>query len=289
MNTPKLLNWLIFIVLSLIWGSAFILMKESSKYLNGWQIAAIRIFFAGLVFIPFAVFQVRSIPRNKIPFVLLTGLLGNLFPSFLFAIAIENQVSSSMAGILNSLTPLFVILIAILVFRQKVKFKQIAGVLVGLAGLLVLNFSKGGMTMDNFGYILLILLATLLYGLNVNIVTQNLKGVDPIKMATVSLSLLTIPTAVVLWDQDVLGKWQQGEARTAIIYAALLGVVGSAIATALFYMLIKKAGGLFASLVTYGIPIVAIFWGALAGEDITVIQLSCLALILGGVYLANRN
>jgi drug/metabolite transporter (DMT)-like permease len=288
-KNDKVFNWILFIILSLIWGSAFLVMKESTRVLTGWEVAAIRIFSAGLVFLPFAVVQIRSIPRNRIPFVILTGMLGNLFPAFLFAIAIEKKVSSSMAGILNSLTPLFVILIAILIFKQKVQGKKIAGVLVGFIGLLILNLSKGGMTTENFGYILLILLATVLYGLNVNIVTQYLKGVDPIKMATISLSFMTIPTAVILWQQSTVQKFANDAAsRPAILYAVALGVIGSAIATAMFYVLIKKAGGLFASLVTYGIPIVAIFWGIMAGEEVTVIQVSCLAMILGGVYLANR-
>ncbi len=289
MKNKKLVNWIIFIILSLIWGSAFLVMKESTRELTGWQVAAVRIFFAGLVFLPFAVFHLKSVPREKIPFVILTGILGNLLPAFLFAIAIQKQVSSSMAGILNSLTPLFVILIAILVFRQKVQAKKIAGVLVGFIGLLVLNMAKGGMTTDNFGYILLILLATVLYGLNVNIVTQYLKGVDPIRMATISLAFMMIPTAVIMWEQSMLQKFtEEPEARRAIIYAAALGVVGSAMATAMFYVLIKRAGGLFASLVTYGIPVVAIFWGIMAGEDVTFLQVGCLGLILAGVYLANR-
>lgn len=289
MKKPRVADWLIFIVLSLIWGSAFILMKETSRFLDGWEVASVRIFAAGLVFIPFALFHFRSIEKKKIPFVILTGLLGNLIPAFLFAIAIEKKVSSSMAGILNSLTPLFVILIAILIFRQTVQSKKIAGVIVGFIGLLVLNMSKGGMTADNFGYILLILFATLLYGLNVNIVTQYLKGVDPIKMATISLSFMTIPAGIVMWQSGVLEKMVPGDEGVAVLYAVALGVIGSAFATALFYILIKRAGGLFASLVTYGIPVVAIFWGVMAGEHVTAIQVGCLALILGGVYLANRN
>lgn len=289
MKKPGIIDWLIFLILSLIWGSAFILMKETSRFLDGWEVASVRIFSAGLVFIPFAIFHIQSIERKKIPFVILTGMLGNLFPAFLFAIAIDKKVSSSMAGILNSLTPLFVILIAILIFRQSIQSKKIAGVIVGFIGLLILNLSKGGMTADNFGYILLILIATLLYGVNVNIVTQYLKGVDPIKMATVSLAFMTIPAGIVMWQQGVADKMVRGDEGMAVLYAAALGVIGSAIATALFYILIKRAGGLFASLVTYGIPVVAIFWGIMAGEDVTVIQVSCLALILGGVYLANRN
>ncbi len=290
MKKEKIINWIIFIVLSVIWGSSFILMKECSKQLNGWQIGSIRIFSAGLIFLPFAVFHARDIPRNKIPFVILSGFLGNFFPAFLFAIAIEKKVESSLAGILNSLTPLFVIVIAILLFKAKIESKKIMGVLIGFAGLLILNFSAGGMTLNNFGFILLILLATIFYGLNVNIVTYYLKEVDPLKIATVSLAILCLIAGIIVWQQQVfsIAKYDEG-ARLSMVYAALLGIVGSAFATALFYILIKRAGGLFASLVTYGIPVVAIFWGFIVHEHVSLLQIGCLALILFGVYLANRD
>jgi drug/metabolite transporter (DMT)-like permease len=162
--------------------------------------------------------------------------------------------------------------------------------LIGLVGLLILNFSAGGMTLNNFEFILLILLATIFYALNVNIVTYFLKEVDPLKIATVSLAVLCLIAGIIMWQQQIfsIAKYDEG-ARTCIVYAILLGIGGSAFATALFYILIKRAGGLFASLVTYGIPAVAIFWGVIADENVTILQISSLALILGGVYLANRN
>ncbi len=290
MGREKIINWLLFIVLSVIWGSAFILMKECSKDLNGWQIGSIRIFSAGLIFLPFAVFHIRHIPANKLSLVILSAVLGNLFPAFLFAIAIEKKINSSMAAILNSLTPLFVILIGIVFFKAHIKSKKIIGVLVGFAGLVILSLSKGGVTIDNYTFTLLILIATIFYGINVNIVSNYLKEVDPFKMATVSLAFMCIFSGIIIWQQDVISIIRYDEGATkAVIYSVLLGVVGSAIATALFYMLIKRAGGLFASLVTYAIPVVGIFWGLIYGEDVTIIQISCLALILGGVFLANKG
>ena len=289
MKNRKLINWLLFILLSVIWGSSFILMKFSKEHLNGYQIGALRIFSAGLVFFPFALFHIFRIPRNKIAIVALSGLLGNLLPAFLFAVAIEKKIDSALAGILNSLTPLFVIMLNIVAFKASVPQKKLIGVLIGFVGLLVLSLSKGGINLNNFGYASLILLATILYGLNVNVVTHYLKGIDPFHMATVSLAFMSIIAGVVLWQQHVVSivLYDRG-AWPSILYAVLLGVVGSAIATLLFYILIKRAGGLFASLVTYGIPVVAIFWGLVANETVTIIQISCLAVILGGVYLANK-
>jgi len=288
--SQKFGSWALFILLSIVWGSAFIVIKTSAEELNGWQIGAVRIASAGLVFLPFALFHLRHIPLRKLPLVILSGALGNLFPAFLFAIAIEKKINSSLAGILNSLTPLFVIVIAVLFFRSKIAGRKIAGVLIGFIGLLILSLSKGGVEVDNFWFAMMILLATLMYGLNVNLVSYYLKDIRPMHLATVSLAFVALPAAVVVWQDDTLAKAAFDEnMQLSIAAAALLGIVGSAIATALFYLLIQKAGGLFASLVTYGIPVVAIFWGVLAGEQVTLIQVACLALILGGVYLANKN
>ncbi|MFN2458113.1 MAG: DMT family transporter [Chitinophagaceae bacterium] len=289
MKREKVINWMIFITLCFIWGSAFILMKWSKQQLNGYQIGAIRIFSAGLVFLPFAIPHLAKIPCRKILYVILTGMLGNFFPAFLFAIAIENKIDSSLAGILNSLTPLFVIVLAIFFFKTKVQVKQVIGVMVGFFGLLLLSLSQGGISTANYTYALLILIATFMYGVNVNIVSYYLKEVDPIQLATVSLAFMSIPAGIILWQQDVIQFIKDVPAsRLSIIAAALLGIIGSAFATALFYVLIKRAGGLFASLITYGIPVVAIIWGVWGGEDVTPMQIGCLGMILGGVYLANR-
>jgi drug/metabolite transporter (DMT)-like permease len=281
-------NWLLFIVLSVVWGSSFILMKKSSEHLNGLQIGAVRIFAAGVVFLPLAVFHLGKIPWRKLGIVMVTGLLGNLLPALLFASAIKENGESSLASILNSLTPLFVIVISVLFFKSKVQSKKIAGVLVGFAGLVVLSLSKGRFIANDSG-LLLILVATVFYGITVNLVSYYLKGIDGFKIASVSLTIVAIPAAFILWQQNVFSlALYDDEARWSIAIACLLGVVGSAIATALYYVLIQNAGGLFASLVTYAIPIVAIIWGLLANEQITAIQLGCLAIILLGVYLANR-
>jgi drug/metabolite transporter (DMT)-like permease len=286
MNGQKGLSWALFVLLALIWGSSFILIKKSAAHLDGWQIGAVRIFSAAIVFLPLALFHLGKLPKAKIPLIILTGLLGNLFPAFLFGIAIQQKIESSVAGILNSLTPLFVIIIGALFFGVKIPAKKIVGVIIGFAGLLILSVSKGPVSVSDIGFTLLILLATLFYGLNVNIVGTYLKGLDPVKMATVSIAFLTIPTAIVLWLKPV--SLATEEERSSVLAAVILGLLGSAAATIIFYMLIKKAGGLFASLVTYAIPIIAMFWGFLANENVGMVQLGCLGIILGGVYLANR-
>lgn len=287
------IRWSIFIILCIIWGSSFKLMKDSSIGLNAMQIAALRIFSAGLVFVPFALFYFSKIPRQKTGLVILSAVFGNLLPAFLFAVAMT-KIDGSLGGILNSLTPICVAAIGIVFFKDKIKRQKIIGVLIGLSGLVLLTIGPAllgekTIAFNNLGYMLMILAATLLYGINVNMVSHYLKGVDPIHAATVSLAFMTIPSGIVLWQQGFLHlDLNDMVIRNAVFNSVALGVAGSAIATALFYVLVQRAGGLFASLVTYGIPFVAVAWGVYDHEEITWIQVVGLGIILLGVYLANR-
>ena len=268
-------------------------MRDSSAALSAPQIAALRIFSAGLVFLPLAFFHFSKIPRSKTGVVILSAVFGNLLPAFLFAIALT-KIDGSLGGILNSLTPICVVVVSILFFKSKIETQKIIGVLTGFMGLVLLTIYPaltGGknISFNNLGYTLLIVLATFLYGINVNMVSHFLKGINPIHIATVSLACMTIPTGIVLWQQGFQDiDFKNKIVQNAVLMSAALGIVGSAIATALFYILVQRAGGLFASLVTYGIPFIALFWGFMDGEKITWIEFICLGIILLGVYLANR-
>jgi drug/metabolite transporter (DMT)-like permease len=294
MNNNSFIRWTLFIVLCLIWGSSFKLMKDSSVGLNTIEIAALRIFSAGAIFLPFAFFHFKKIPKNKLGTVILSAVFGNLLPAFLFAAALA-KIDGSLGGILNSLTPLCVAVIAILFFHDKIGVKKITGVVIGFLGLVMLTtapvlMGEKTMTFNNLGYILMIFLATILYGINVNMVSHYLKNVNPVHIATVSLSFMVIPTAIVLLQQNFLANdFTVPETRYALVASIGLGVVGSALATVIFYILVQRAGGLFASLVTYGIPFVAIGWGFFDKEKITWITILSMVVILFGVYLANSR
>ena len=268
-------------------------MHDSQKGLNAAQIAGVRIFSAGLVFLPFAIFHIRKIPRQKIFLVILSAVFGNLLPAFLFAAAIT-KIDSSLAGILNSLTPICVVVISIIFFRDAIKTQKIIGVLVGFFGLALLTFlplliEHKSLNPGNFGYTLLIVLATFLYGINVNMVGHFLKELNPVHLATVSLAFMTIPSGIILWQQGFLHlHFHNADVQNSVWASVGLGIANSAIATVLFYTLVQRAGGLFASLVTYGIPFIALFWGFMDGEKITWAEIGCLGIILLGVYLANR-
>jgi drug/metabolite transporter (DMT)-like permease len=282
----KLLSWLLFILLCFIWGSSFILMKEGKTALTAAQIASLRIFSAGIIFLPFAFYHIRFIPRKKMGLMVVTGLFGNLFPAFLFAAAII-KLDSSLEGILNSLTPICMVIIGIVFFKDKIEWQKILGVIVGFAGLCLLAMSRKDINLDNLGYAGLVVLATIFYGLNVNIVGHFLKDIKPVHMASVSLAFMCLPAGIVLWSQDFFSlDFSVRDVQLSVLNVVVLGIVGSAFATVLFYALVQKAGPLFASLVTYGIPFVALFWGSLVGETITFKDIACLLLILLGVFLA---
>ena len=224
------------------------------------------------------------------PLVILSAVCGNLLPAYLFAGAIAKNIDSGLAGILNSLTPICVVVTGIIFFKSKTENRKIFGVVIGFAGLTLLTLAgKGGISFENVEYTLWILFATILYGFNINIVGYYLKDIHPIKLAVVSIAFMLIPTGIVLWQGNFLQlPFDDDATLLAVINSVMLGIAGTAIATALFYVLVKKAGGLFASLVTYGIPFVALTWGFVFGENITLLQIGCLGIILSGVYLANR-
>jgi drug/metabolite transporter (DMT)-like permease len=285
----KFINWSIFILLCFVWGSSFILMKKSLREgLTAAQIASFRIFIAGFIFLPFAVYHISKIPRKKMGLVILAGLFGNLLPAYCFAITIY-KVDSSLASILNSLTPICVAGIAISFFKDKIKTQKIIGIVTGFAGLCLLTLYQNTISFNNLGYAMLAVAATLMYGINVNLVGHYLKDVKPIHLSTVSLSFMAIPSAFVLWQQGFFQlDFSNSIIQRAVFNAGLLGIGPSAFATVIFYMLVQRAGGLFASLVTYAIPFVALSWGINDGEKITFVEIISLCIILCGVYLANR-
>jgi drug/metabolite transporter (DMT)-like permease len=161
--------------------------------------------------------------------------------------------------------------------------------LVGFVGLVLLFVSWKGINFEHFKYASFILLATVLYGININLVAHFLKEINPLHVATISLAFMIIPTSIILWRQNFFQLvFSDSTVQRAITEAIILGIAGSAIATAIFYLLIKRAGGLFASLVTYGVPFIGIFWGIMDNEPVTVLEMGCLGIILLGVYLVNR-
>lgn len=285
----KLIHWGLFVLLSIVWGSSFILMKEGMVTLTPYQVASLRILSAGLVLVPFALRAFRAVPKNKMVLVILSGLLGNFLPAYLFCIA-ETKLDSALAGILNALTPFFVILIGISFFQLKANGIKILGVCIGFIGLCLLILSSGNFSFQNLSYALYILLATAFYGLNVNLVGRYMQGISSLNIASAAFVFLLVPCIIILW---FTGYFSLPLTDAGVLKSTgasfILGILGTAVASIFFYMLIKRAGNLFASMVTYGIPFVAVLWGVLYGETVTLLQIGCLGIILAGVYLVNKK
>jgi drug/metabolite transporter (DMT)-like permease len=263
-------------------------MKEGMKALDAYQVASIRMLSAGIVLLPIGVKNIRRIPKEKIGWVLVSGMLGNFIPAFLFCIA-ETRITSSLAGFLNAVTPILIIITGVLVFRNRFPAHRILGVLTGFAGMAILFFMGSGSNLQDFKYSMLVLLATLSYALNVNMVARYLKDVASLNIASVAFTMLLIPSLIVVIATGYFSlPLNQTDVINATAASSLLGISSTAIASILFYMLLKRAGPLFSSLVTYAIPFVALFWGVLAGEVVTIWEVIGLMVILVGVYLSNR-
>jgi drug/metabolite transporter (DMT)-like permease len=244
---------------------------------------------SGVILAPFALTAIQKIPRNKILTVVISGILGSFFPAYLFCIA-ETKIDSSLAGILNALTPLFTILLGALFFNVTVSKQRYIGVTIGFIGLCLLFISKGNISFSYLTFAFLVILATLFYGINVNLIGKYLREIGSLNIASMAFGFLIIPSGVILFVTGYFSSPpSSGPYVTATLASVVLGVFGTAIASVLFYILVKRAGGLFASTVTYGIPFVAVFWGLLAGERITLLQVGCLGIILSGVYIANKQ
>lgn len=285
-----MIKWILFMLLCLIWGSSFVLMKTGLESLSPYQVASLRILFTGMVMLPLLPAAIKSVPKAIILPIILSGFLGSFFPAFLFSVA-QTKIDSSLAGILNSLTPIFTVAIGTMFFKLKIGWVKWAGMLTGFAGMVILLLGNAkGISLNYLGYALFVILATLFYGLNVNVVNQLLRNTQPLHVATIAFTALTIPTLIIListgyfTDPNLLnGSWTAGT-----IAAATLGIMGTGVASVLFYTLVSKAGPVFASTVTYGIPFVAIAWGLIYGEQITLTQLAGMCVILVGVRLANK-
>jgi drug/metabolite transporter (DMT)-like permease len=290
MAKQNLGSWIIFIALSFIWGSSFILMKLGLRGLSAVQVASLRIIFSALFLIPLSVKSFSTLPKNKWVPVFFSGMLGSLLPAYLFCIA-EQGIDSALAGTLNSLTPIFVIITGAIFFGIKASYNKISGILIALAGSFLLFLSQpSNSEHQNLLYVGYVLIATFCYGLNVNLVHKYLHGVPSLQIAALALTLNAFPAILVLASSGYFSSdFSKMEFIKANAYAALLGIAGTAIASVIFYRLIKTAGAVFASLVTYGIPFVACIWGLFLGEEIGWKQWGSLVVMLSGVYLANRN
>lgn len=282
-------KWPLFILLSLIWGSSFILMKRGLVALNPYQLGSLRIIFAAIFLLIIGYKSILNIPLQKWKYVVLTSFSGMFLPIYLFAYA-QTGISSSVSGILNSLTPLYTLLLGALAFGLTFVRNQIIGVALGLSGciLLVVNGTHAhGET--NYAYALLVVIATICYALNVNLVKKYLYDVPALSITTGNFVILLIPAVIILLRTGFMEIAAQPAVVHSTLFIVILGTVGTGIANLIYYKLIQITSPLFASSVTYFIPLVAMSWGLLDGEVLNSLQFLGAFIILIGVYMASKK
>lgn len=279
------------IILSLIWGTSFILIKQGLKVFSPDVVGALRVTAASIFLLPMALPRLRQLKQGDHFKLLMSGLMGIFFPAFLFAWA-QTQLNSSLAGILNTLSPLWTMIIGALFFSQRFRGLAILGIIISFTGTILLALSRSGNAITGFNlYALLIVAACALYGANLNWVKFKIHDLGSLTITSVSLLFIGPLAAIYLFGftnfTTVLttepGAWK------AFGFIALLALMSTAIANLLFIKLLSISTPLFASSVTYIMPIVAVMWGVLDGEKLLVGHFIGMAAILGGVYLANKK
>ncbi len=283
------LKWLLLTVLALIWGSSFILIKKGLVGLTPLQLGSLRIIFSALFLLIIGFKSITQIRLHQWKYIALTSLFGTFIPAFLFAIA-QTQISSSVSSILNSLTPLNTLIIGAIAFGLTFKRTQVLGVIIGLIGTLLLIIN-GAMhhPNQNYWYTILVLIASICYATNVNLLKKYLSDVKPLSITSGNFAVMIVPALIVLFSTDFLVVVKDIEVQHSMIYIMILGIVGTGIANIIFFRLIQMSSPVFATSVTYLIPVVAFFWGLLDHETLTPIQFVGAFIILIGVYLSSKK
>lgn len=275
------------LLLAFIWGSSFILMKKGLIVFNDIQVAQLRMGIAWLSLLPFVWKKLFSIEKKHIIPIIIVGLFGNGFPAFLFTKA-QTELDSSLIGILNALVPLFTFIIAVFLFKTKVKVSQIIGLILGLSGAIWL-IAGGGLVLENAHYSWYIIAATLCYAISLNTIKNYLQEMSAMDISGLAFFVVGPFCLIALGFSDFGDKMTHHQgAYLALAYILILSTVGTSIALVLFNQLVKGTTAIFASSVTYLIPIVAIFWGFVDGEIISLNHFIGIAIILGGIHLINK-
>jgi len=285
----KQLKWVYLMVLALVWGSSFILIKKGLIGLTALQLGSLRIIFAAVFLLLIGFKSLAKIPKEKWKYIALTSMFGTFIPAYLFAIA-QTEIDSSVSSILNSLTPLNTLILGALVFGLQFKRNQIFGILIGLIGsaLLILNGAIHHPE-QNYYYAILVLIASICYAVNVNLIKKYLHDLNPVSITTGNFMVLFFPAFIILFFSGFFEVVHDVKIQESVLFIMVLGVVGTGIANILFFKLIQMSSPVFATSVTYLIPVVAFCWGLLDNEMLTPVQFFGAFIVLIGVYLSAKK
>ena len=281
--------WLVLFGLALAWGTSYILIKKGLVAFAPIQVACLRIGITTFVLFPFLLWRIKKVDWTKWKQLLVVGFLGSLLPAFLFASA-QTKISSSLSGVLSSLTPLFTLLLGILFFKVQSTWSKVIGVLLGLFGaILLLVVDRGFGDFEGMAFGLLVVGACFCYAISSNVVKAYLQNMPTLIISGVSYILVGLPAVCFLFTTNFIDTMQTHPAAwTSFGFVAILAVSSTVLGSLFFFKLIKDTNVVFASTVSYLIPLVAILWGTLDGESITFLHFIGMAVILGGVYVARK-
>ncbi len=285
----KQLKWILLAALALIWGSSFILIKRGLVGLTPFQVGSLRMLFAFSFLMLVGFRSLTQIPLGKWKYIALTAFTGTFVPAFLFAIA-QSEIDSSISAILNSLTPLNALILGVTFFGLAFQRSQFIGVMIGLAGSLILILSGAVHNPDqNYWYAFFVVVATFCYAFNVNFIKKYLSDVNPLAITTGNFVVMAVPALVILITTGFFNQLQEVKVQHSVLFVGILGVIGTGIANMLYFKLIQMTSPVFAASSAYLFPVVAIFWGLLDGEVLSFVQLIGAIVILIGVYLSAKK
>ena len=283
-------KWGTLVILSLIWGSSYILIKKGLTGLTPVQLGSLRVIITTLLIAPIGYQKIKHIPREKMKWVALSAFVGSFLPAYLFAFA-ETEISSSITAVMVSLTPLFTLLISVIVFGEELLKKQVFGVLIGFMGIIVLINNELISSSYNILYVMFIVLAAFCYAINANVLKYKLPNIPALGIVFMSFLFMFIPAFIVLsFSNFPFSDFTSDPLiMESFIYIIILALFGTAIAKVLYIKLLAISTPVFSVSTTYLMPVVAIFWGLLDGEDFKLIQFVGTSIILLGVYLVTKK
>ncbi|TPD65429.1 DMT family transporter [Flavobacterium microcysteis] len=282
-------KWIILFFLSLIWGSSFILIKKGLVGLTPFQLGSLRMIFAAVFLLAVGFKSLRNIKQHQWKYIAITAMMGTFFPAFLFSIA-QTQIDSSISAVLNSLTPLAALVLGALVFGLNFQRRQIFGVTIGLLGSVLLILSGAvNHPGQNYWYATLAVAGAICYAVNVNLIKKYLSDVNPLSITVGNFAVLLVPALIILFTTDFHEVAHLPNVTTSMLFVSILAVFGTCVANVLYFKLIQISSPIFASSVTYMLPIVACFWGILDGESLTLVQALGAFIVLIGIYLSAKK
>lgn len=285
----KQLKWVLLAALALIWGSSFILIKRGLVGLTPLQVGSLRMLFAFSFLLLIGFRSLAQIPLGKWKYIALTAFTGTFVPAFLFAIA-QSQIDSSISAILNSLTPLNALILGVTFFGLAFQRSQFIGVMVGLAGSMILILSGAVHHPEqNYFYALFVVVATFCYALNVNFIKKYLSDINPLAITTGNFVVMAVPALLILISTGFFSQLDEVKVQYSVLFVGILGIIGTGIANMLYFKLIQMTSPVFAASSAYLFPVVAIFWGLLDGEQLGFVQFIGAVIILIGVYLSAKK